>query len=380
MDNEGWDADELARETGLGASQIRMWASAESDIKIRDLRRMSAKFKRPMSVLYMAEAPDVGVPPYCRRDGSGRGECRPSRGMLDVVRKARYLQGSAAEMLCYMGRDARPDVCAAAIGQSPASAAALNAEALGIGPPQGSGGGGARDRRRYTDIREKIEARNVFAMQDAIPAEDGASGLALARPEPAVVLANSRDTPRQRTFALLHGYAHVVLGRDGICAAGCARLGGREALQAERWCDGFAAAALMPEDAFRDALEAAGGAGCGEPLAVADALADRFCVSSAAALMRAAEVLGGGGEGAAYSRCHAQARRGTAQGEGGAGSRSAPGGPSQAALCLARKGRKYARLVFDAMEADAITTSTALGHLGIKLEYMDEVMAKCDKG
>ena len=379
MDNEGWDADELARETGLGASQIRMWASAESDIKIRDLRRLSAKFKRPMSVLYMAEAPDVAVPPYCRRDGSGRGEARPSRGTLDVVRKARYLQGSAAEMLRHMGRDAKPDVHAAAIGQSPASAAALNAEALGIGPPQGFGGGGARDRRRYTDVRKKIEARNIFAMQDAIPAEDGASGLALARPEPAVVLANSRDTPRQRTFALLHGYAHVVLGRDGICAAGCARAGGGEASQAERWCDGFAAAALMPEDAFRDALEAAGGAGCGEPLAVADALADRFCVSRAAALMRAAEVLGDGGAGAGYSRCHAQARRGAAPAKGGAGSRSAPGGPSQATLCLAHNGHKYARLVFDAMEADAITTSTALGHLGIKLEHMDEVMARCDE-
>ena len=172
----------------------------------------------------------------------------------------------------------------------------------------------------------------------------------------------------------------MVLGRDAICAAGRARPGAGEALQVERWCDKFAATALMPEDAFRDALESAGGAGGGEPLAVADALADRFCVSRAASLMRAAEVLGGGGAGAAYSRCHAQARRGTAPVEGGAKSRSTPGGPSQATLCLARKGRKYARLVFDAMESDAITTSTALGHLGIKLEDMDEVMAKCDKG
>lgn len=184
MDNEGWEADELAKETNLSASQIRRWASVESDISIRDLRRMSAKFKRPMSVLYMAEAPKVAVPPYCGRDGSGRGAARPSRGMLDVVRKARYLQGSAAEMLRDMGRDARPDVCAAEIGQSPASAAALNAEALGIGPPQGSGGGGARDRRKYRDVRERIESRNVFAMQDAIPAEDGRLGLPSRGPSP----------------------------------------------------------------------------------------------------------------------------------------------------------------------------------------------------
>lgn len=95
--------------------------------------------------------------------------------------------------------------------------------------------------------------------------------------------------------------------------------------------------------------------------------------------MRAAEVLGVDGAGAGYARCHAQMRRGTAPVEGGARGRNTPGGPSQATLCLARKGRKYARLVFDAMEADAITTSTALGYLGIKMEHMDEAMAKCGK-
>lgn len=110
MDNEGWDADELARETGLGASQIRMWASAESDIKIRDLRRLSAKFKLPMSVLYMAEAPDVAVPPYCRRDRSGRGECRPLRGMLDAVRR-RATSKAARQRCCAIWEGTQSPTC-----------------------------------------------------------------------------------------------------------------------------------------------------------------------------------------------------------------------------------------------------------------------------
>ena len=99
MDNEGWEADELARETNLSASQIRRWASAESDISIRDLRGMPAKFKRPMSVLYMAEAPDVTVPPHYRRGvGGEKAAAGPSRGALDVIRKARYLK--AARQRC----------------------------------------------------------------------------------------------------------------------------------------------------------------------------------------------------------------------------------------------------------------------------------------
>ena len=381
MDNEGWEADELARETNLSASQIRRWASAESDISIRDLRRMSAKFKRPMSVLYMAEAPDVAVPPHYRRSGGDKAAAGPSRGALDVIRKARHLQSSAAEMLHDMGRDARPNVHAATIGQSPALAAALSAEDMGIEPPRGSGSGEARDRQRYRDIREKIESRNVFTMQDAIPAEDEASGFALARPEPAVVLANSRDTIRRRIFTLLHEYAHVVLSRDGVCAAEHVQPGGGGAARVERWCNRFAAAALMPKDAFLDALGGAGGGG--EPLVAAGALADRFCVSRAAALVRAIEVLEDGRDRARYSRCYAQLRRGAAAAAAAgvdAGDHNAPGGPSQAALCLARKGHRYARLVFDAEEAGAITTSTVLGHLGIKISHLDEVMAKCGEG
>ena len=379
MDNEGWEADELARETNLSASQIRRWASAESNISIRDLRRMSAKFKRPLSVLYMAEAPDVTVPPHYRRGGGvGKAAAGPSRGALDVIRKARYLQGSAAEMLRDMGRDARPNVRAATVGQSPVRAAALSAEDMGIEPPRVPGSGEARDRQRYRDIREKIESRNVFTMQDAIPAEDEASGFALVRPEPAVVLANSRDTLRRRIFTLLHEYAHVVLSRDGVCAAEHVQPVGGGAQRVERWCNRFAAAALMPKDRFLDALDGAGGDG--EPLAVAGALADRFCVSRVAALVRAMEVLEDGRDKAGYSRCYAELRRGAAAAGGGAGNHSASGGPSPATLCLARKGHKYARLVFDAEEAGAITTSTALGHLGIKISHLDKVMAKCGEG
>ena len=251
----------------------------------------------------------------------------------------------------------------------------MSAKDMGIEPPRGSGGGEARDRQRYRDIREKIESRNVFTMQDAIPAEDEASGFALVRPEPAVVLANSRDTIRRRIFTLLHEYAHVALSRDGVCAAEHVHPVGGGAQRVERWCNRFAAAALMPKGRFLDALGGAGGNG--EPLMAAGALADRFCVSRAAALVRAMEVLEDGRDRAKYSRCYAQLRRGAAAAGGGTADRSAPGGPSQAALCLARKGHRYARLVFDAEEAGAITTSTVLGHLDIKISHLDEVVAGC---
>ena len=388
MDNEGWSAEELAAESGLSASQVRRWASAESDISIRDLERMSGNFRRPMSVLFMGEAPAVTVPSLRRADG-GRGERGPSRlsrGALDVIREARYVQGNAAEMLRSMGRSEHSDVPRAATRQSPESAAAKSAADLGIRPPRRTGRGEERDRNRYNDIRERIESRNVFTMQAAIPAEDRVSGLALGEPAPAVILVNSRDAPRRLIFALLHEYAHIALNDAGVaCAAvdahggagGSGASGGGNGFpNAERWCSRFAGAVLMPRGEFLDALQGARAeAGDGDPFKVVDTLSDKFCVSRTAALTRALEMLDGGDIAARHSMCYGRA----GQGMDGSGAKGAVRLP-RAAACMARRGRRYARLALGARESGVITTSTLLEYLGIKLGHLDDLRARCGAG
>ena len=381
MDNEGWEVDELASEAGLSALQLRKWVSSESDISLGDLRKMSDKFRRPMSVLFMAEAPDTVIPPrYRRRCGGGQAKPRMSRDMLDVIREARFVQDNAAELLHEAGRSACPDVCTATLEQSPETEAARNAEILTIGPLREAGDG---EEARYRGIRERIEARNIFVLQDAIPASDEASGLALANPRPAVVLVNSRDPARRRIFALLHEYAHILLGSDGVCSAGTEPGGGIGRLpRVELWCDRFAGAALVPGDKSCAALDGEhGAAGDGDPHRAAPSPPGRFSVGGGAALARAVEVPDGGEPGLRYVPYHGRLNRGAAAPDaGGGGRRNAAGGPSPAALCMARRGRRYARLVSDAEESGIITTSTALEYLGIKLDHLYELEILCGAG
>lgn len=376
MDSEGWEADELAGAAGLSAERMRAWMAEESHISMRDLKRMAARFRRPMSVLLMAEAPATAVPPY-RRGGGPAAGARLSRAALDVVRRARFVQDNAAELLGAAGGSAEPSVRGAALGQSPESAAAESAADLGIEPPRRAGRGAGRDRRRYSEIREKIESKNVLAMQEIIPGD--VEGLALADARPAVILVNWRHPPRRRIFAILHEYAHVLLGDSSACPA--AGGGARGAPRVERWCDRFAGAALMPRDGFCAALREAHGEAGGDPLRASADLADRFCVSRAAAAARAARILGGAGGGAAYSRC-CGAPGGEAEAGGAAAGRGG-GGPArmgQAARCVAQKGRRYARLVADASDSGAITTSTALDYLEIKLKSLDRLGMLCGGG
>ena len=386
MDNEGWNADELARESGLSASQIQLWASTESDISIGDLRKISNNFKRSMSALFMDEVPDVDIPRFRRIGVNEAGTRRLSRGSLDVIREARYVQGNAADLLDAMGRSKLPDAPRATTEEGPDSAAARSARRLGIVPPRRTGSGEGRDMQRYKDIREKIESQGIFTMQAAIPAEDGVSGFALAEPAPAVILVNSRDQVRRRIFTLLHEYAHVTLKDVGVaCAAEDSHDGGNAAGgndttgDIERWCNRFAAAVLMPRAEFRDAMQDAHDADR-DPLRVVTSLSDRFCVSRAAALMRALEMLDGHGTAAGYSRCYGLIGRGAArQDEDNGGDREGISVP-RAAACMARRGYKYARLVLEAERSDIVTTNTALEYLGIKLNHLSDLRSRCGAG
>lgn len=387
MDNEGWNADELAGESGLSASQIQLWASIESDISIKDLRKMSGNFRRPMSVLFMSEAPETAVPRFRRNDGMDGASPRPSRDMLNVIREARYVQDNAAELLRSMGKNEHSGMPRATREQSPELAAAKCAADLGIEPPRRAGSGEGRDGQRYSEIRERIESQSVFTMQAAIPAEDRVSGFALVKPPPAVILVNSRDRIRRRIFTLLHEYAHAVLNdADVACAVGDVRVGGGGGggadgrhdsgmPDAEQWCDRFAGAVLMPREKFLGALrDVREEEGDGDPLRVVTVLSDKFCVTKTAALTRTVEVLDGDNVTAAYSRCRVQAGQGgPVRDNDGKGGIRAP----RAAVCMARRGRGYARLVLGARESGIITTSAVLEYIGIKLKHLDDLRARC---
>ena len=381
MDNEGWNADELAKESGLSASQIRLWTSTESDIGIRDLRKMSDNFKRSMSVLFMDEVPSVGVPRF-RQAGCEEGARRFSRDTLDVIRVARYVQGNAGDLMRETGKKGKSVVPIATVEQDPESAAAKSAKILCVETPSRTGSDGGRDMRRYRDIRERIESQGVFTMEAPIPPEDGVSGLALAEPAPAVILVNSRDHMRRRIFALLHEYAHVALKDVGVACAvddwhGGGDAGGGGTRHVERWCNRFAGAVLMPRPEFGAALQNARGEDR-DPLRVVTVLSDRFCVDRAVALARTLEILDGDAIAPTYSRCCEQIGRGRTRrgGDAGGGGEEDARVP-RAAACMERMGYKYARMVIDAEESGIITTNTALDYLGIKLSHWDDLRAWC---
>jgi Zn-dependent peptidase ImmA (M78 family) len=95
--------------------------------------------------------------------------------------------------------------------------------------------------------REVLNAKNIMVFQMSMPIED-ARGFTLADQEPSVIVVNSSDTIEARIFTLFHEYGHLLLKDAGICMPENAFRSTVQDGNAERWCNEFASAVLLPKE------------------------------------------------------------------------------------------------------------------------------------
>ncbi|QJR10702.1 hypothetical protein DSM104443_01769 [Usitatibacter rugosus] len=111
----------------------------------------------------------------------------------------------------------------------------------------------ASDKEGYTALntwRARIEKIGVLVFQAQRVSSDEASGFAIAEsPMPAIVVSRS-DTPRRRTFSLLHEFAHLMLRVSGVSEIDVDAARPPEDLAVEVFCNRVASAVLMPRDLF----------------------------------------------------------------------------------------------------------------------------------
>lgn len=234
MDGAGWNAEELAERTGIDARRISAWRSRPSSVEMRSLKKISACVKVPVLALCLTSPPDGGMADLGARPKRAGG--RLSRETLGAARRARFVQFGARDLLEARRGGAGPVAVRASLRDDPAAAGRRAAARLGL---RGAGA-------PYGALRAAVESAGAFALQLPMdPAE--ARVVTLASKPPAVIAVSSKEGRRARALALLHGYAHAMLGSDCICAPGPGGGGPRE----ERWCAAAAAAALGRDGAGR---------------------------------------------------------------------------------------------------------------------------------
>ncbi len=224
-------------------------------------------------------------------------------------------------------------------------------EVLGVGQEEQ-----ANWSEQYAPLRawtDAVEGQGILVMQDgSMPVEDmrGFASIDSAVP---VVVANTKDDPRARAFTVIHEFGHLVLAANGVSAE----------RHTERWCNKFAGEVLMPSDWLAEAFHESAASSL---LGRVEQVARVFSVTTLAAAVRL------------------RATGSVPQQEGddlineirlrGREAVRAPGGGDYYLNQIAGLGPRFIRLVFSALDSQAVTYPVASALLaGVKVNHFERL-------
>lgn len=373
MDSAGWKIDELGDATNINPRLIKQWRERESEIDLVYISTISKKLRRPLSAFLLPEPP-VEPPIAGFRLALDSPDVRPSRKMYAAIDLARELQNNAAELLDTNPHGERSMMARAKsnISDNPEEVAAT--ESIGLGLVSESKRTGAERlvavrggpiMSVYNKLRNAVESNGMFVAQASFPLKD-ARGFAIAGyGRPAVILINTKDTPRSRMFTLFHEYAHVLLDGGSLCHPDPESLDTSphgSGANIEKWCDDFASSILMPRIEFLEAFQNARKNGAID--SVAPSLSRRFRMSKRAVLARAISLL----DGTDKEKCLDHYSKIKPQSPAAEGRR-----PSPEIACIRRLGSKYVKMVVDMENAGHITEPDMSMYLDLKTKYFDKL-------
>jgi Zn-dependent peptidase ImmA (M78 family)/transcriptional regulator with XRE-family HTH domain len=361
-ETSGATVEEAARRLGVPASTFAKWETAESSLKLGQLRTLASYFKRPLAALLLPDPPsEPPLPTDFRTLPGHRGTF--DRGTRLAIRKAIRLRSVARDLMQALQREVAPMMEGSDVSENPQTAAEQERQRLGLSietqfewknPYQA-----------FRMWRAALESRNVLVFQLPMPVED-ARGFSLSDEEPFTIVVSSSDAVQARVFTLFHEYAHLLVREPGICLPQPDLPGHGPHAELEQWCNRFSAALLVPAAALLSLAGTEGPIQSEERLF--EAIRDgekRFRVSRQVVLRRLLDVglVSRAPFQRAMKRLLSQQR-----------SRQAGGGRNEPAKkCLAENGHLFTSLVLEGRARGMINYLDVADYLSLRLKYLREV-------
>ena len=337
----GYELEDAAARIGVKPEKLEGAEAGDLMLTLRQAERAAKVYDRPLAALFMPAPPEEEAQEaqFRRLPGAPPPPWPPEMQLL--VRRVSERQEAAVEL--YHALDEAPlwpevtDDLTAVGRPLPEFVRQL----LGIGFDEQTSW---RDPSGYTALRswvDAVEGLGVLVMQDGMLPVDMLRGFAATHPIVPAIVVNTQDDARARAFTIVHELGHLIL----------AALGEAVGPQTEAWCDDFAGEVLMPRGWMTKVLSELRGR---PPLEAIDALALRFGVTPYAAAVRVAKA--GLLDEAVLNDVieEIQARPPRGRGEGG----------DYYWTQIGRFGPSFIRLVFAALESQAVTYPAASSLLG----------------
>lgn len=362
----GWQPEQVAKSLQVKPERVLAWEQGERRPTYRQAEHLARFFRRPLSIFFQPEPPEL--PPlaseYRRLPGVAVGAESPAlrlalRQMLNRRSTALDLFDELSEPLASFDQSAHLHEAAAAVGQRLRTALGVSVEAQ-LGWTNGW--------QAWRAWRGAAEAAGVLVFQFAKVALDEARGLSLLEwPLPVVGINSKESVPEAKVFTLMHELVHLMLarGKEERPALEEQR-SAEEWTEVERFAEGAASHALVPEEALARAVGSARAQARAWALDEVQRLARRFRLTPLALATRLRE--SGYMDWAHYRawRDEWAAFVATLPVRGG-------GFASPAEKTLGRTGRPFVKLVLEALGANRITSVDAARFLDLKFQHFDQL-------
>lgn len=347
----GYDLEEAARKIGTTAGKLHQAEVGEAYLTLRQAEKAADTYQQPLALLFspqvpsepaqeaqLRQLPDAPPPPW------------PPEMVL-MARRVRDRQEAAKELQTLLEEEppwpANRDLLETA---SDTELLALARTRLGISIDQQLSW---RDTVGYTALRQwtdALESLGVLVMQTGDIDLQLMRGFASVDETVPAIVVNSSDDARARTYTALHELGHLLLPQR------------KSPGDPERWCEEFAGNLLVPSGPLRIQFQSSSG----PLLRRIDSVARDFSVTPAAAtvrLLRNKHIT----QREADEALESIRRRRRHEDEGGGG--------NYYSTQIGRIGPAFIRLVFNALENQAVTYPGASGLLGVKVNNFDKLRA-----
>lgn len=248
-ESAGFTPAEAGEKIGVSAEQVTAWEAADGEQpSIPQLRKVANLFKRPLAVFYLPEVPATFQVMRDLRRLPGAGLRRLSTELQLEIRIANERRELALEFAADLEIDPPSFTLSATTKEDPESVGERIRAALNV-TDQAQAIWKANDGRAgLNGWRARIEDLGVLVFQATRIQGDEASGFAIAADKLPVIVVNRKDAPVRRTFSLLHEFAHLMVRVSGVSDLESDAKRPPEDQAIEVFCNGVAAAALMPKE------------------------------------------------------------------------------------------------------------------------------------
>jgi len=348
----GFESEQSAQKISFSPTKMDDIENGRDNISIAKLRDLAKYYKRPIATFFLSEPPKTRSLPKDFRTLPEDVKLPLSPKSLILIRKAMQMQKDASEFAIDLGISpslfSKVSVSDDVEKESITFRKTISVEEQFKWHNQSEA---------FLHWRNFVEEQNVLVFQLPL-SKDEVRGFTIYEEGLPTIVISSKDTINAKIFTLFHEYAHILIGREGMCLPDYAYEGRMEI--GEKFCNRFAGAFLVPKDALLSFYH--------NNLSIDEFknLSKKFKVSRYVILKRFHELKKISFE--QYQVFYKQMRKDEKP--------ILPfGRATWAGRCVSERGKRYVSMIFEAKAKGLISLGEMPRYLGVKTKYFAEVAA-----